>query len=83
MKWNELNHQQVSLYKGMAILAIVIHNFMHQLPGPKEMEFFFTEGYFFYFLQAISNEPERIFQFIMSFFGHFGVQIFIFLVPTG
>ncbi len=83
MKWNELNLEQVSIYKAIGILLIVIHNFMHWLPGPKEMEFEFEEGKFLFFIESIANEPERFFQFSMSYLGHFGVQIFIFLSAYG
>jgi len=83
MKWIELNRETMNMYKGIAILMIVIHNFMHWLPGPKEMEFNFEENYFLNYIQSIIEQPERLFQFSMSFLGHFGVQIFIFLSAYG
>lgn len=83
MKWDVLNLEKISIYKAIAILLIVIHNFMHWLPGPAEMEFDYEEGKFFFFFESVFNEPERFFQFLMSYFGHFGVQIFIFLSAYG
>jgi peptidoglycan/LPS O-acetylase OafA/YrhL len=83
MKWNKLNHENMTLYKGIAILIIVIHNFMHLLPGAEEMEFSYVDGLFFNFIRSLIEQPERLFQFSMSFLGHFGVQIFIFLSAYG
>jgi len=83
MKWKALSPAHTQVYKAIAILMIVIHNFMHWLPGPKEMEFSYSPNFFFYFISSTINEPEKAIQFTFSFIGHFGVQVFIFLSAYG
>lgn len=83
MKFQEIPKEKSTLYKGIAILMIAIHNFMHLLPGPRELEFSFKQDEFFIFLNSSLQSPEMIVQFLFSFFGHFGVQLFIFLSAYG
>jgi peptidoglycan/LPS O-acetylase OafA/YrhL len=83
MNWKPLDKIDSSLYKGIAILMIVIHNFMHLFPAPKENEFNFKPYRFFDLLSLLLNEPENVIRVSFSFFGHFGVQIFIFLSAYG
>jgi len=82
MKWQALSKTDASMYKGLAILMIVLHNFMHLFPKPKEMEFSFQRDYFLNFLE-LASQPEDFIQATLSFLGHFGVQIFIFLSAYG
>lgn len=83
MNWKTLDKIDSSLYKGIAILMIVTHNFMHLFPVPKENEFGFYPDRFFNLLHLVFNEPENIIRASLSFFGHFGVQIFVFLSAYG
>jgi peptidoglycan/LPS O-acetylase OafA/YrhL len=83
MIWKELNKNDVLLYKGIAILMIVIHNFLHRFPLPKENEMTFDPIRVQDFLSIIINEPGGSVRAIFSFFGHFGVQIFVFLSAYG
>jgi len=82
MKFRTLSKTDANIYKGIAILMIVIHNFMHLFPTPKEMEFGFNPNNVYIFLKTASN-PELFIRSIFSYFGHFGVQIFIFLSAYG
>ena len=82
MLWRSLNKADTSVYKGMAILMIVVHNFMHRFPSPREMEFEFVQDGFSIFLESLL-QPENLFQAIPSYLGHYGVQIFIFLSAYG
>lgn len=82
MIFKPLERTDTVLYKGIAILMIVIHNFMHTFPSPKEMEFSFYDDRFNIFLESF-NEPSNIVQILFSFLGHYGVQIFIFLSAYG
>ena len=61
---------------------IVLHNFMHLFPTPKQLEFKFSDERFPNFINSIF-EPENIIQATLSYFGHIGVQIFIFLSAYG
>ncbi|WP_345195956.1 acyltransferase [Kistimonas scapharcae] len=83
MYWRTLDKIDSSLYKGIAILMIATHNFMHLFPKPKENEFGFYPDRFFDFLHLAYSEPENILRTSLSFLGHFGVQIFIFLSAYG
>ena len=68
--------------KGIAIACIALHNFYHLLGPVKENEFEFDPGRFTVFLQAM-QDPRQEIQAFFSFFGHYGVQIFIFLSAYG
>lgn len=74
--------QDVLQLKGMAILAIVLHNFYHRIGVVKENELAFDPKHFPVFLTHIV-EPAEMFQAFFSYLGHFGVQIFIFLSAYG
>lgn len=72
-----------NVLKGLAILAIVLHNYFHLLPfAATENEFDFAPDRFHYFLDTVSD-PQQAIQAVFSYLGHFGVQIFIFLSAYG
>jgi peptidoglycan/LPS O-acetylase OafA/YrhL len=71
-----------AILKGLAITAIVFHNFFHEVSPARQNEFTFGPARFGVFLSAVSHPPLAI-QALFSFFGHFGVQIFIFLSAYG
>ncbi|MBA6357448.1 MULTISPECIES: acyltransferase [unclassified Colwellia] len=83
MYWRLLDKVDSNLYKGIAILMIVTHNFMHLFPKPKENEFSFSLERTLDFIYLISDSPESILRVLASFLGHFGVQIFVFLSAYG
>jgi peptidoglycan/LPS O-acetylase OafA/YrhL len=69
--------------KTVAILAIVLHNFYHSIPGAVlENEFHFLPTRFQQFLGTVVD-PRLTFQTLFSYLGHFGVQLFIFLSAYG
>lgn len=78
----ELDHRDTQVLKGLAILAIALHNFFHILSPARENEFVFHPAYFFRFVRAFS-QPEMAVQAFFSFFGHYGVDVFIFLSAYG
>ena len=82
MQLHTLDKHSSTLYKGIAILLIVLHNFMHKLSSAKEMEFSFSEHGFDNFLLAMQQTP-YFSTTLLSYFGHYGVQIFIFLSAYG
>jgi peptidoglycan/LPS O-acetylase OafA/YrhL len=72
-----------NVLKGLAILAIVFHNYFHLLPNAAtENEFDFATDRFHYFLATV-RDPQQAIQAVFSYLGHFGVQIFIFLSAYG
>ncbi len=75
--------RDTSALKTIGILAIVLHNFYHTLPGAViENEFVFVPSHFQRFLDTVVD-PRQTFQTMFSFLGHFGVQLFIFLSAYG
>ena len=83
----EINHfsiEQTELLKGFGILLIVLHNFYHNLtPLIGENEFAFSYQTFWIFYQTLQVNPESFLRVIFSYFGHYGVQIFIFFSAYG
>ena len=71
-----------AILKCLAITAIVFHNFFHFVSPARENEFTFDPVRFRLFLEAV-RQPSLATQAVFSFFGHFGVQIFIFLSAYG
>lgn len=83
INWSPLNLEGTVIFKGIAILLIVTHNFMHEFPGPKENEFTFNPNNLTSLIDILSRHFEYSFQALLSFLGYFGVQIFIFLSAYG
>jgi peptidoglycan/LPS O-acetylase OafA/YrhL len=81
-KPNWLDFRDGLILKGAAILAITLHNYYHWLSPVKENEFSFRPEHFQALLAGL-QDPHVAFQSLCSFFGHFGVQIFIFLSAYG
>lgn len=78
----QLDHRDSTILKGLAILPIVLHNFFHAVSPAQQNEFFFRPGGFLVFL-AETRQPSHLIQAFFSFFGHLGVQMFIFLSAYG
>ncbi len=77
-----LDARDSNILKGLAISAIVLHNFFHKVSPARENEFFFHPDGFGVFLQTVSHPPLAI-QAFFSFFGYLGVPVFIFLSAYG
>jgi peptidoglycan/LPS O-acetylase OafA/YrhL len=78
-----LDLRDTAVLKAVGILAIVLHNFYHRLPAtPRENEFDFDPDRFQQFLSSVTH-PQLAIQSFFSAFGHFGVQLFIFLSAYG
>lgn len=81
-KWIELDPRDTTILKGLAIGAIVFHNFFHAVSPAIENEFGFHPGGFAVFLETVRH-PALAVQAAFSFFGYLGVPIFIFLSAYG
>lgn len=77
-----LTRNDTLVLKGIAILAIVLHNFFHLLGPVRENEFSFDAARFQAFLSTV-QDPGQSVQAIFAYLGHFGVQVFIFLSAYG
>ena len=70
--------------KGLGILLICLHNYFHwQWPAPGQNEFYFSVEHVNAFFQQLSAQPGEFFNILMSYLGHFGVQIFVFISGFG
>ncbi|PKH01064.1 acyltransferase [Psychromonas sp. MB-3u-54] len=83
MIWNGITKVETNIFKGLAILMIAIHNFMHRFPTPKENEMKFMPENVYNLFDILLTEPAGIIRALFSYFGHFGVQVFIFLSAYG
>ena len=79
-----LNKRDTVYLKGIGILLIMFHNFFYKLDGaPGENEFAFSLMNFVNLIDNIVENPFDITKQLFSFFGHYGVQIFVFLSGYG
>jgi peptidoglycan/LPS O-acetylase OafA/YrhL len=78
----DLDIRDSTILKGLAMVAIVLHNFFHIVSPAGQNEFVFNSARSAVFLNE-AKHPELAIQAFFSFFGHFGVQIFIFLSAFG
>lgn len=78
-----LDRRDTLVMKALAISAIVFHNYFHVIHySVRENEFDFDPNRFWLLSKTMDN-PVLAIQAIFSFFGHFGVQVFIFLSAYG
>lgn len=79
-----LTRQQCNALRGIAILGIVLHNYAHWLgPMVKENEFTFNQHNVDRLLVELTNPSWNIFAHLLSFFGHYGVPLFLCLSAYG
>ncbi|MEO7317250.1 MAG: acyltransferase [Ginsengibacter sp.] len=79
-----LSKNESNLIKGVAILMIIFHNYFHIIPpSPGENQFAFDSLNFDRFKQLLIADPLSIIRYSFSYFGHYGVQLFIFISGYG
>ena len=85
MKERELlTRTECTAMRGIAILGIMLHNYCHFVKGvAKESEYQFLEGRNDYFWQMLSHPDEWLPLHLLSYFGHYGVPVFLFLSGFG
>lgn len=72
------------MLRGAGILLIMLHNFTHWVPPVTgENEFYFELEHFTSVLEQLSDSPLDIWRILFSYFGHYGVQLFVFLSAFG
>lgn len=76
--------RDTSILKGFAILCIVFHNFFHWIPPiPGENEFMFHPQKVMNLFRFLGEQPGEFVNTLFSYFGHYGVQLFVFLSGFG
>lgn len=84
MRIYSISKESTGVIKGFAIFCIVFHNFFHWLnPSPGENEFDFAAERIFNFFSQIGAKPLEFINIVFSYFGHFGVQLFLFISGYG
>lgn len=79
-----LSKDESNLIKGIAILMIIFHNYFHIIPpSPGENQFVFSTLNFARFRQLLIADPFSVLRYSFSYFGHYGVQLFIFISGYG
>lgn len=80
----KINRKEGDFIKGVAIILIIFHNFFHWTkPFIGENEFYFNNSYFANYLNSFQYSISFFFRLSFAYFGHYGVQIFIFLSGYG
>jgi peptidoglycan/LPS O-acetylase OafA/YrhL len=81
---SHLRKEDSEFYKGLGILAIVLHNYFHWVaPSPGENEFDFNAERIGKLLYFIGQQPLETPNLLFDYLGHYGVQLFIFLSAYG
>ena len=79
-----LTRKECTAMRGIAILAIMLHNYTHWLRGiVKENEYMWYHSKFDQLWQVVMNPDELLPMHLLSFFGHYGVPVFLFLSGYG
>ncbi|MCM1108742.1 MAG: acyltransferase family protein [Clostridium sp.] len=80
----ELSRRDTSILKGLAILGIILHNFTHWLPYTvKESEYTYSFKWAYYMWDHIRTLYHTLPLDLFSYFGHYGVVVFVFLSGYG
>jgi len=78
----EKNHTQ--FIKGIGILLIIFHNYFHVLqPKIGENEYSYSHEIFMKFVHYLYADFANVIQYLSTYFGHYGVQLFIFCSGYG
>ena len=84
MKQELLSRAECTAMRGIAILAIVLHNYCHFIGRiVKENEYQFFSSNNDQLWNAITNPDELLPVHLLSYFGHYGVPVFLFLSGLG
>lgn len=84
MNAGQLSREDTDVYKGVGILLIALHNYFHWVePNPGENEFNFDRARTISLLNGLQTQPLEAVNLLLSYFGHYGVQLFVFLSAYG
>lgn len=79
-----LTRTECTAMRGIAILAIMLHNYCHYVKGiVKENEYQFFDGRINRLWETLMSPDEFLPMHLLSFFGHYGVPVFLFLSGYG
>lgn len=79
-----LTRAECNVLRGIAILGIFLHNYCHWLnPVVKENEYQYFQHNVDWLTQCITRADSLLPCHLISFFGHYGVPVFLFLGAYG
>lgn len=79
-----LDRTECSALRGFAITGIFMHNFLHWLnPMVKENEYLFHQKNVDWMYSVLTHPDGNLLWQLFSFFGHYGVPVFLFLSGYG
>ncbi len=79
-----LTRAECAALRGLAIIGIFLHNYCHWLgPVVKENEYTYSQHNVDWFEAVIANPDNLLAAHLLSFFGHYGVPVFLFLSAYG
>ncbi len=79
-----LNKKECLFLKGIAIIFIILHNYCHEFPSAIEAnEFLWIKGNIISFYNHLIHPSYFIISDFFSFWGHYGIVIFLFISGYG
>ena len=79
-----LNRTECNALRGLAIIGIFLHNYCHWLgPIVKENEYQYIQRNVDWLHQVMASPDGWLPMHLLSFFGHYGVPVFLFLSAYG
>ena len=82
--WTGITLDEGFCLRAFAIVMIMVHNYMHWLPGsPGENEFGFEADRVYLLMDGLRQYPVDAIRLLASYLGHYGVQVFFFLSGYG
>lgn len=80
----QLSRNECTIMRGLAIIGIVLHNYAHWLGGiVQENEYQYHQDNVDDLLQSVFHAGDLLPFHLLSFFGHYGVPVFLFLSAYG
>jgi peptidoglycan/LPS O-acetylase OafA/YrhL len=84
MKNDCLTRSECAALRGMAIMAIMLHNYCHWFSfAIKENEYTYHSYYNYFLWNHVFNLNKNVIFDLFSFFGHYGVPVFLFISGYG
>ncbi|MEA3273833.1 MAG: acyltransferase [Pseudomonadota bacterium] len=83
-RWKTITLDESVMLRAFAILAIVLHNYLHWIAdAPGENEFTYEPERTQALIDGLLNAPLDCIRLLITYFGHYGVQVFFFLSGYG
>lgn len=84
MKNGMLTRTECTALRGLAIMGIFLHNYCHWLPHiVRENEYQYVQHHVDWLEYVLKHPNEYLLVHLLSFFGHYGVPVFLFLSAYG